>query len=229
VSAGPATVGVVVGLAAEARIAARFADRVVAVGSAPGAAAEAARALIGEGVAGLVSFGLAGALTAELGAGDLVLGEAVHLPGDGGLIAADKPWLTRVAVRLPGVRRGTVAGATAPVATGAEKARLARRARAIICDMESHQVARMAQAAGVPFLVLRAVVDGLAVDLPAAARAPIKPGGRPDMGAIIRALIRDPQEIAELISLGFAARRGLAALLRGGAVLGRGFAFGDLG
>src|SRR5262245_32321443 len=52
----------ITGLESEARIARRTAARAIAVGSRPGAAADAARRLVESGADALVSFGLAGAL-----------------------------------------------------------------------------------------------------------------------------------------------------------------------
>jgi adenosylhomocysteine nucleosidase len=71
----------VVGLAAEARIAARFGFPVEAGGGTPDGAAQAASRLIGQGVTALVSFGLAGGLDPALRAGEVIVPSAVASAG----------------------------------------------------------------------------------------------------------------------------------------------------
>src|SRR6516225_2825676 len=74
-------IGVVVGLAAEARIARRIGWQVAIGGGTATGAEAAANALVEQGCIGLISFGLAGGLDPALRPGALVVPSAV-LAGD---------------------------------------------------------------------------------------------------------------------------------------------------
>ena len=88
--------GVVAGYRGEARCLVGADLRVLCSGANPAGARTAAQRLADEGVAGLVSFGLAGGLGADLAPGDLLLPQAVVLP-EGGRTLADAAWRGRLA------------------------------------------------------------------------------------------------------------------------------------
>ena len=124
--------GVVAGYRGEARCLVGADLRVLCSGADPAGARAAAQRLADEGVAGLVSFGLAGGLAADLAPGDLLLPQAVVLP-DGGRIATDAAWRERLAATLERAglraRNAPVAGSERLVATGEAKRALARADR----------------------------------------------------------------------------------------------------
>jgi len=134
-------------------------------------AREGAERLAADGVAGLVSVGHAAGLAPAARPGVLVLAESVVLP-TGEALATDGPWREDVLERL------TAAGLSAMVARAAGRDRLLassgekraafRAAFAASLDTESHAVALAAQAAALPFLVLRAVADPVEESRPAA-------------------------------------------------------------
>lgn len=193
----------VVGMRAEARLLSG-AWR-VAIGPAGLAAALADRA---PGV--LVSFGLCGALDPDLAAGDLVIGDAV---GAGPARWSAEPALAaRLALALPGARRGLIAASETIAATAQDKAALRRAAGALAVDMELHHVARAAQSRGLPFAVVRAVSDVAAADLPRSAQAGFRRDGSTDVLAVMRALAARPREVSALLRVAGDAGRGLAAL-----------------
>lgn len=179
----------VVGLEREARLLGP--SRRVAVG--PAAVAQA----LYERPAGVVSFGLCGALDLGLAVGDLVLATAVVWQEEH--LDTDESLLQRLVRHLGPVARGPIAGSDVIVGSAQAKAALRASCGAIAVDMESHAVARAAQAAGVPFAVLRAVSDGAEDDLPLAAQAGFRPDGRADVAAVIRALARHPHELPALL------------------------------
>jgi adenosylhomocysteine nucleosidase len=209
--------GIVVGYRAEARCLVGADLRVLCSGADPERARMAARRLADEGVAGLVSFGLAGGLAADLAPGDLVLPHAVVLP-DGGRIATEAAWRERLAATLEraglGPRDALVAGSERIVATGDAKRALAAQAGAVAVDMESHGVAEVAARAGLPFLVVRAVADRSNQAIPHAARGAIDAQGDIRHLALIGGLLGRPWEIGALIALGRSSGRGLASLRR---------------
>jgi adenosylhomocysteine nucleosidase len=212
-----ASIGVVVGLQAEARCLEGQGVLVGCSGARPTRARTEAARLIGAGVRGLVSFGLAGGLAPGLAAGDLVLAEAVVLP-DGARIASDAAWRGRLNARLRmgGVAafEGMLAGSERLVASATAKAELEASTGASAVDMESHVVAEAAGAAGLPFLVVRAIADSCEQALPSVARSALRVDGRVRPAAVIGGLLRRPEEIAALVRLGRDSARGFAALRR---------------
>lgn len=214
------TLGVVTGLEAEARWARRgrviegASLRIVVAGASVQGAEAAAVRLVGEGVAALLSFGLAGGLVPGLRPGDVVVAEAV-VTAAGSRCVADPEWVGRVlAAALPRMVPGSIAGADRAVADPRDKAALARATGAVAVDMESHAVAAVAARAGLPFLALRAIADPAERGLPSAALAALDPGGRIRIGRLLAALRRRPGDLALLFRLGRDAARARAALAR---------------
>ncbi len=224
-------VGVLTGLAAEARLLrGLFSDGrtdpvVVRTGADPLRARDEAERLVASGVIALVSFGLAGGLDPRLRAGDLILADTVILP-DGRSVTADPDWVRLAHERLgrPGAKTfiGPVAGADQLLATVGEKRRLSEASGALAGDMESAAVASVAEAAGLPFLVVRAVSDCAARTLPSAARVPLRPDGGLSLGAIAQSLCTRPGEWPAVARLALDTRAALAALrgvVRAGALV----------
>jgi adenosylhomocysteine nucleosidase len=213
----PARLGIVVGYRAEAECLTASGLRMACSGADAGRARAAAMRLRSEGVAGLVSFGLAGGLIAALAPGDLLLPEAVILP-HGDSLAADPAWRARLAAILERAglhpRDTPIAASEHLVATPAAKAALVARSGAAAVDMESAGVAAVAAEAGLPFLVLRAVADRSDQGVPRAARAAIDDRGEIRQMAVLAGVLRRPWEIVPLIGLGRSSARGLASLRR---------------
>lgn len=106
---------------------------------------------------GAVVVGFSGAARAEVRAGTVVLASAIASPGqpplelDPALVAQARETLPEAAVGPV----ATVAGKTGP----ADKARLGLDALAV--DMESAGLAREFREQGIPFLVVRVILDAL--------------------------------------------------------------------
>jgi adenosylhomocysteine nucleosidase len=193
-----------------AAISKRLAGRnavVVSTGDGPRNAAHGARAALERyRPALLVGAGVGGALTPGLAVGDLVASARV-LDSDG---EAPPPArrLLEGALAATGIRAGTLLTIDRPVVSAAEKAALAATTGApAVCDMESAAWARAAAAAGVPYLVVRAVSDEAGEDLPRYLARCMKADGSISRAAVtIRALLA-PATIPELLRL----RRRVAA------------------
>ena len=209
--------GIVVGYRAEARCLVGPGLRVLCSGADPARARTAAQRLGDEGVVGLVSFGLAGGLAADLAPGDLLLPQAVIMP-DGREIATEAAWRERLAATLERAglpaHSAPLAGSEIVVATGDAKRALAAQTGAAAADMESHGVADVAARAGLPFLIVRAVADRSDQAIPRAAIGAIDAQGEVRHLALLGRLIRRPWEIGALIALGRSSGRGLASLRR---------------
>lgn len=201
------SIGVVVGLRAEANLARRIARAVhVAGGSAEGARV-GALSLAASGAEALVSFGLAGGLDPALPPGALVTPATVLWNG---LRLACDPAL---AARLGATPAGTLLASATPVTAPAEKARLFAQTGAQAVDMESGAVAAVALAHGLPFAVLRAVCDPAGRAVPEAALAAVDETGAIRPGRLIALLIRRPAECMALIPLARDAARARRTLL----------------
>lgn len=184
-------------------------------GMGPDRAAQAARALLAEGATALVSYGLAGALAPGLAPGTLLLPERVSFLG--GCRLVDAPWRKQIQQRLApemNLVGSLLLTVKEPAATVLDKARWRRETGAAAVDMESGAVLAAAAAAGVPGLVLRAVVDPAETSLPRAARGGLDVRGQPCRTAAARALLRRPWEIAALLRLSLDLRAAVHSLRR---------------
>lgn len=204
-------VGVVVGLAAEARIA-RPLGWPVAIGRGTAVGAEnAAQRLVNQGARALISFGLAGGLDPALRPGALIVPSAV-IAGDERY--ATDPSLSRM---LGGSTPHVMLGADAIVASVAEKRRLRERTGAAAVDLESGAVARVAAMHGVPFAVLRAICDPAESALPPAALAALDTRGGIVIWRVLASIAARPAQLPALLALAAdaaAARRSLVGRVR---------------
>lgn len=207
---GLSGLGVVVGLNAEAKLARRlFPGALVGISGATRAGADrAVSGLVAKGATRLLSFGLAAGLDPALRPGDLLVPDAILV--DGRHLATD-----------PSLRSLLGPGSTGPllhsdvlVASSTAKADLLARTGCRSLDMESGPVALAAEAAGLPFAVLRAVCDPAERTLPPAACVALQPDGTLQIVNLLRSILRQPSQIAALLALGRDAGRAKTALLK---------------
>ncbi|HEV2335120.1 MAG TPA: hypothetical protein VGS13_06465 [Stellaceae bacterium] len=160
----------------------------------------------------LISFGIAGGLAPHLRPGDVVLSAEV--------VAEDCRWRPHQAfhrqvsdlARRIGAAEGPVYGARTILSTEAGKAQAWRDTGALAVDLESAIVARAADAAGIPFVVLRTIADPATRQLPSAALVPLAHDGTPALIRVLGAVLRRPQQIGALFCLARETRRALSAL-----------------
>jgi adenosylhomocysteine nucleosidase len=205
------SVGVVVGLAAEARIAQRLGWTVTVGGGTAAGAQAAAQRLADAGAAALISFGLAGGLDPALRPGALIVPAAVIVAG---MRHATDP---RLSCRLGGVTTHVVFGADAIVATVEAKRRLHERTAATAADLESGPVAQVAAARRLPFAVLRAICDPAERALPPVALAALGAHGAIGIWRVAVSVVARPGQLPALLTLAAdaaAARRSLVARVR---------------
>lgn len=187
----PGPVGVVTGLASEARAARVIAENlkgaapepiISCAGASPRRAQREARALLSGGARALVSFGVAGGLRPTLAVGSLIIGEEVFTP-EHHLLPGSTSWRVALetAARESGLKisSGRIAGSNRVVAHAEAKAALHGLSGALAVDMESHAVAAVAWEAKVPFLALRAILDDAESTLPSIVRGSIDRNGKP--------------------------------------------------
>lgn len=215
---------IVCGLAAEAKIAAAPDVDVIAIaGRADRLHSELATLSKPDAI---LSFGIAGGLAPDLGAGDIRIANAIMAP-DGRRLEADPAWSAQLAVTL-GCPLTTFAGADAPVAATSDKRALHAATGADLVDMESHHAAAWAADKCVSFAAVRVITDSAERQLPQAAAVGMRPDGKVDLAAILVSLAKNPAQLPALIRTGLDARAAFAALLRCRQRLGPRFALLDL-
>ena len=173
----------------------------------------AAQALVDAGVGGLVSWGCAAGLVAELPAGALCLPEFI-VTADDLRWPTDSAWRHEVIAALGqrAVFGGALAHASQVLASSAAKRALAAKAGAVVADMESAAIARVAQRHGLPLLVMRSVVDPLGLTLPAVVIDHVDDSGRVPLSPLLRSLLRRPGDLLTLLRLASGFRAALASL-----------------
>lgn len=147
--------------------------------------------------------GVAGALSPRLPPCALVVGEEIQHVDGPRLVAP--PALVAWAVERCRARRARVISARAIIDTPAEKARLEARygagAEAAVVDLESAGCTAVADAAGLPWLVLRAVSDTAAEAVPELLNRCLDEGGAIGRGRVVGALLRNPGALPSLLEL----------------------------
>ena len=217
-------VGLICALPAEAKA---FAGRPISAGSiaridpfmiaVTGMGADRAHAgadrLLATGARTLVSWGTAGALVPGMRAGDLLLPTSVQYKAQS--FDVDPLLRQRVLERLPSTMhaaQGTLAQAAQVLRSRDDKLRLQAQTDAVAVDMESATVGMAAQAAGVPFLAVRAIVDAYDVSLPACVIDATDEFGHTQLVTLVLGLLKQPRALVDLLRLGAAFRAALVTL-----------------
>jgi len=215
----------VVGIAFEARIAARLGVPVVCGGDGKYLERSLARAMAA-GCKGLISFGVAGGLAPGLKPGTCIIGSSVI--DDGKERPTDARWAQRLQRIIPDTVYGPLLGVREPIALAVDKSVLHEKTGALGVDMESHVVARAAAQHGVPLAAMRVVVDPVERTIPRSALAGTRPDGTIDPLAVVRSLLRYPCDLMGLMRMSFDARAARATLVQGSALLGPGLGLLDM-
>lgn len=198
--------GVVVGLAAEARLARPLGWPIAIGGGTADGAQAAAELLVRNGVRALIGFGLAGGLDPALRPGTLLIPREIMTHGQ--RIATD-PALCE---RLGGCSTVLMLGVSRVIATAAAKRALFTTGGAAAVDIESGAVARVAMTHHLPFAVLRAICDPAERDLPPAALSALDRHGVIGVTRVLGSVLAHPAQLPALLALAAdaaAARRAL--------------------
>jgi adenosylhomocysteine nucleosidase len=221
---------IVVGLAFEARIAAGPGIHVVCGGDGRNlrvnltAAIAEARTLFGD-CPGIISFGVAGGLAPHLRPGACVIGSAI-LSGSNRM-ATNQKWSQQLLQTCPDAVSGMIVGVSSPVGNPCDKRALHVNTGAVAVDMESHIVAAVGAAHGLPVAVMRVITDPAERALPASAVAAMRPNGTTSIGAMIRSVLMRPREIPALFQTALDALAARTTLVRGRHLLGPVLSRGD--
>lgn len=172
--------------------------------------------------AGIVSFGMAGALDPALRLGDWHIGDRLTGAFE---CDCDPAWVAALARCLPRARIGTAYCDGRLISDPAEKLSLGASHAALTADMESHIAAEAAMRAGLPFAVLRCISDEAEALLPPAIAVAMHPGGGLALGAVLGSIVTQPSQIPELISTLARFSRAYTALKAGVRAVGPRLAF----
>jgi hopanoid-associated phosphorylase len=219
-SKSPPFVIVVVGLASEARVA-RVAEGVrVCCGHGRGMA-DALIAALTPQCTGILSFGFCGGLDPRLRSGvplvaSMVIGATQRFP-------TDERWSESLLMSHPHAAHVPILSLDQAVVDPSRKARLFLHTGASAVDMESHIAAAIAAQYDLPLAVLRVVADPAARQVPLSAIRGVRPDGRTDMMALVRALLHSPGEISGLVGVAREAWTARRTLTRTAKVFGHGF------
>jgi adenosylhomocysteine nucleosidase len=186
----------------------------------------AARNAARQGYRGIISFGVAGGLVRGLGPGDWVIASAIVEAGTAR--STDTVWSNRLRDAIGEASHAPIIGVDTPVAEPATKRELHRATGAAAVDMESHVVARLAEAHGLAFTALRVIVDPADRAIPPAALMGMGPDARADGAAVLRDLFARPSQLSLLLRVSMDAFIARSEMLRVRRLLGPHFALTDV-
>jgi nucleoside phosphorylase len=148
----------------------------------------------------LLVVGVSGALSHDLGPGDLLVGERLLEEGAPGELRPLEA-LVAHAERATGARRGVLVSARHIADTAAEKRRLLQASQSkgpAAVDLESHAYARTADAARVPWLCVRSISDAADEALPPLLELSRDARGGVNRGRVALGMLREPSVVPTL-------------------------------
>ena len=163
----------------------------------------------GGSLAAIISFGMGGALGPDLELGDWVIGTGVCGAANA---LCDVEWTRNLSRHLPLARQGPCYADGRLIGDSKEKQRLYRTHGALVADMESHLVAKVAARLGIPFAILRCISDEAGADLPPAIAVAMRPDGRLALGAIVKSILTNPAQLPTLMRSTASFNRAFASL-----------------
>lgn len=185
-------------------------------------ATELTERVIEAGATGLISIGTAGGLAPDVRAGALLIPGCIRNI-DGEKFFADAPWHARVHAALKNTERvhtGDLLTVNHVVRRPDEKHSLHKMTKAVGLDMESSGLAEIAVQAGLPFLVLRVVMDTVFDKIPNAAIIAVSQTGDMRIMATLGYLARHPSDLPGMLRI-LRRYRSAAVSLRGACRLAR--------
>jgi hopanoid-associated phosphorylase len=219
------TVLAITGLAKEAKLAGVAGVVAVAGGGDADGLMAKLNALHGD-LRGVISIGLAGALSPLLHVGDVVIADQV-------ITGAEKwdcheGWRVRLTSRLPYAHQGQIFGSDVIIENAQTKSGLHTTTGALAVDMESQVAARFAAKRNLPLAGLRVISDDAGHVLPPAALVAMRPDGGIALGRVLGSVLRKPGQVPALIRTARASNKAFAELLRCLDLCGVGIAGADL-
>ena len=205
------TILAVTGLSKEAKIAGVAGVVAVAGGGDAVGLAQKLNALHGD-IRGVISIGLAGALSPLLAVGHVVIADQIMTGAE--TWDCHETWRVRLTSRLPYAHQGQIFGSDVIIDKAETKSALHQATGALAVDMESQVAARFAASRNVPLAALRVISDDATHVLPPAALVAMKPDGGIAIGRVLGSLLRKPGQVPALIRTARTSNKAFAELLR---------------
>ncbi len=227
--------GIIAALPAEARCLAGKADKtdatlsspyqlsnhvcLMVAGIGPEQASNAAAALIQQGVDALLSWGCAGAISADVQPGALMLPQTVlsqtaqtqtispqsTKPRASDTLHTDSAWRTHLSGLLSDSCQpvtGALISSNDIITEPAQKQALCQFSGAVAVDMESATIAKAAQDADIPFMAIRAIADAVDTSIPAYISRGMDIYGNINPASMLGLLLTHPASWLHLMRLG---------------------------
>ncbi|QQV76022.1 hopanoid-associated phosphorylase [Sphingomonas aliaeris] len=169
------------------------------------------------GAAGILSYGMTGALVDGLVIGDWIVGNRLSGAIE---VECDPDWAASLVDRLPGARLGGFFADGRMIDSVAEKLALGVRHDAVAVDMESHVAAAVAVERNLPFAIVRCISDGARHMLPHAITVSMRPDGGVDAKAMLRSLAARPGQAADIARTTAGFGKAIRELKRGAVRIG---------
>jgi adenosylhomocysteine nucleosidase len=205
------TIFAVTGLAKEAGMVGVAGVIAVAGGGDADGLAAKLKALHGD-IRGVISIGLAGALSPHLKVGDVVIADQIITGAENW--DCHEGWRVRLMSRLAQAHQGQIFGSDVIIEKAETKSGLHTATGALAVDMESQVAARFAASRNLPLAALRVISDDASHILPPAALVAMKPDGGIAIGRVLGSLLRRPQQLPALIRTARSSNKAFAELLR---------------
>jgi hopanoid-associated phosphorylase len=170
------------------------------------------------GVSGFISIGVAGGLSPDLKPGDVVVASSVITASRTSQTCRD--WTRLILKAVPGAHHTAIFASDTTITSVSEKKALWNATGAAAVDMESGLTAEIAALYGVPFAVLRVVLDPAQRAIPLSALAGARHDGETDPMAVLKALMKRPGDLLGLLRLAGDTRTASRALRRSRQALG---------
>lgn len=176
-------------------------------------ARSAAVKMIDSGCNALVSWGVAGALAADIEPGALIIPETI-LSGDGKAYQTASKWRNSIIIHLKecptDIYLGQLSDSMHVLTRGSDKYRVRQQTDALAVDMESAAIAETARENHTPFIAIRAISDSSTMSIPDMVTKFTGPYGQVRMSSLMLSLLKRPADILALIAMA----RGFRAALR---------------
>lgn len=202
-----------------------YGHQIIVTGIGPANAAAGAERMLAGRVDALVSWGTAGALSADLAPGKLLVYTDV-VESSGTHRQCDPTWQRDIvhALRTTDVRTGSGYTSDHAITDPAEKAAIYTATKCVAVDMESAAIGSAAAAAGVRFAAVRAIVDPAGFAIPRLALDAVARDGTTRPWSVITSLAHSPGDLPALLRLARWHRAALATLQHAAMLLRPAFA-----
>jgi hypothetical protein len=149
------------------------------------------------GCTSIISFGFAGGLAPQYGAGDSIVASGII--DEDRFMPTSPVWSSRLLEIVPHAVYAPILGLDSPIIHTALRRESHSVSLAAATDNESHIVARFAAEHGLEFAALRVIIDPAHRRVPEVALAGVRTDGTTDVMAMLRGLLLRPTQTLDLL------------------------------